>query len=204
MKKTLIATLFVTVAIAAAQIVLSPTVRVTLDGKPMTEKGLIYKGTLYVPASDFAQATGRSVKTEQVGKAYAMALGGGANAADGASGKVGETLFNGKTRLTVQAPQVQGNKLVFNMEVRNAETKTKTYYLTLSESKYTLLDAEGSSMEAFSVSESFPDLQPGTMKRFVVNYDMSKGIVPERMVVSLHTHVPGSDPKKEVFRISLR
>jgi hypothetical protein len=188
-------------AIVAAQGLSATGVSISFDGQPMTSKAIIRNGVLFIPAEDVARATGRNLKAEVPGKSYSFMPSGGANAAEGASGKAGDVLFNGTTRLTVISPMIEGDRLILNMEVRNAEKKTKTYYVTLSESKYPLFDSQGNSLEPMSVSESFPELEPGSMKKFVVKYDISKGFKPERMVVTLHTHVPGNSPKKETFRI---
>jgi hypothetical protein len=188
-------------AIATAQVLNAVGVTVSFDGQAMSSKAIIRDGILYIPAADVTKATGRTLKTDTPGKAYGLVLSGGVNAADGASGKARDVLFNGTTRLTVSSPAVEGDRLILNMEVRNAEKKTKTYYVMPSESKFLLLDSQGNSMDAMSVSESFFDLEPGSMKKFSVKYDISKGFTPDRIVVTLHTHVPGNSPKKETFRV---
>jgi hypothetical protein len=179
-------------------------IKVTVDGQAMTGNAIMHNGSLYLPAADVAKAMGRTLKADAPGKSYSLIKAGGANAGEGVTGKPGETMFNGATRLTVNAPEVEGGKLTLNMEVRNAEQKTKTYYLTLSESKYTLLDADGNSLEADSVSESFPDLDPGSMKKFTVKFDVSRGFSPVRLVVRLNVHVPGNPRKAEFFRVALK
>lgn len=198
-------------SLAVAALVFAP-VKVTLDGKPLSSRGIVQNGVVYVPANDVARALGKSyafdkkANVAKIGAAGGPAVpAGGANQADGVAGKAGEVIFNGVTRLTVGTSFEPGDPYtLLEMEARNAERANKTYHFGYTSTKYTLFDPSGNAVEGEMKNNDHyaVDLPQGQFRKFKVSFRMPHGFVPARLVIHLSTQVPGNPAKMEVFRVS--
>lgn len=180
--------------------------KLTLDGQTISTRGIVQGGQLFVPAADVAKALGKTYAYNAGTKTGTIADGGGASQNDGVSGKVGDWLTNGRTRIKLEPGFTEGDgKKFLTFEVRNGEKKLKDYHFGFTVTDYVLYDEQGNSKagelegsEAYSVG-----LQPAAMQRFKVYYRFEDDFKPVRLVVTLETQISGNPAKNEVFRIKL-
>lgn len=180
-------------------------IKVTLDGKPLSSRGFVRDGQVYIPASDVAKALGKSYAYDKAKKTARLGTAGGTVQSTGVDGKAGETLFNGVTRLTVGTQFIPGDPYtLLDFEARNGENKEKTYHFGFTSTKYTLFDAAGQSVEGEMKNNDHyaVDLPPAEFRKFQVSFRFPAGFQPVRMVVRLSTQVPGNPAKIEVFRVA--
>ena len=101
---------------AYAQLKASSERTLTINETLASDKLQRVGNSVMVPLADVAKALGLSIVKTKTG--YALLKGGGANQVEGLRGKLGETLFDGKWRFTVQS--------VRNETSYSVETKTTT------------------------------------------------------------------------------
>lgn len=205
MKKLTVAAL-IAGPFALAFATFAPTYKLTLDGQVVTTEGTLINGRLFVPADSIAKALGKSYTYKPGSTVATIDANGGQFQATGAEGKTGSWLFNGRTRVMLGTSfEDLNDRKVISLEVRNAEPTKKGYNFGFQNTKYTLYDADGNSIEGNIVSDDYYsyDIQPATMKRIQVKYRFTEGFKPVRMVLSLQTQISGHPPKDEIFRISL-
>lgn len=203
MKRAVWIALSVVLAGAAFAYVRQNAITIHLDGSLVSERGLMHEGEVYVPLKDVAAATGRDLTVE--GSAAKLEYKGGQNEQPGVAGKVGATLFNGVTRLTAGTPSREGSKLRLPLEVRNAGDKEKSYRFGFSKSSYEAYDEEGVRAVGKIPGRDFytATVAPAAFVQPVAEFDLPAGFEPKRIVLRIHTQVPGNDPQLEVFRIML-
>ncbi len=107
---------------AYAQLKASSERTLTINETLASDKLQRVGNSVMVPLADVAKALGLSIVKTKTG--YALLKGGGANQVEGLRGKLGETLFDGKWRFTVQS--------VRNETSYSVETKTTTDYAVTS------------------------------------------------------------------------
>lgn len=180
-------------------------VTVTLDDKSITEKGRLIDGQLYVPISSVVKAYGLGLEFDGGSKAR-LTTQGGANAAAGPEGKVGEWLLNGKTRCMVKsAPASEGSNLVLSIEIRNAEKVRKQYLLGFDQTKITLYDEGGQEVLGTLVDRNRDYanwVEPGSTWNFQVKFTAPGDFKAKRAVLYIFTQKSGSKPETDVFRVS--
>jgi hypothetical protein len=180
--------------------------KLTLDGTTISTRGIVQNGQLYVPAADVAKALGKSYAFNAASKTGTISDSGGATQNQGVSGKVGEWITNGRTRVKLDPGFTEnGDKKLLSFEFRNGEKKAKSYNFGFGDTDYILYDAEGNSKEGeLEGSEAYSvDLQPAAMQRIKVYYRFGDDFKPVRLVITLGTQISGNPDKKEVFRIQL-
>src|SRR5436309_7753257 len=138
-------------------------ITVTYDGKPLTTKGAILNGQLYVPAADVAKGFSMNLNYPK-GGSHASFEFAGSDPANSPQGKLNEFLFNGKTRM-----KLLGEGMVYTLEVRNAEKKPKSYHFGHEgQSQVSLFDGINTEVDAVLVdakSNSSVELRSGSSYR---------------------------------------
>ncbi len=179
-------------------------ISVMMDGKPLSSKGLVVGGQLYVPAADVARALGMSVSYKQGSGTASLASTGGANQANGPEGKLDEWLFNGKTRLRVlSSTESSSDGTVYTLEVKNAEKVAKDYNFQSNSTKLTMYDSSdheviGTLQNRDDGFKTLPAASPYKVKWV---FPIKDGFTPVRMVIYIHTQISGDSPVDEAFRI---
>lgn len=194
------------VACGAAMASFQASGRLILDGTTISTRGIVQNGQLYVPAADVAKALGKGYAYNAASKTGTISDTGGVNQNEGVSGKVGEWLTNGRTRVKLEPGFTEkDNKKLLSFEFRNGEKKAKSYNFGYTATDYILYDSEGNSKEGeLDGTEAYSvDLQPAAMQRIKVWYRFEDDFKPVRLVVTLVTQISGNPAKQEVFRVSL-
>ena len=180
---------------------------VKMDGNVLTSKGLTINGQLYVPASDVAKALGKSLTFSPASKSAIIQSAGGANAAEGANGKLGDWLFNGRTRAKMSAIEELNGEYFVTIEYRNGEKVRKQYYFGFTESATIFFDDADNQFEAVLADRNKDYaiwLEPGSP--YKVKYKFKENIsgkTIKRCVLRVLTQVSGNPAKQEVFRIQI-
>lgn len=180
-------------------------IKVTLDGKPLSSRGFVKDGLVYIPANDVAKALGKTYAYDKAKKSARLGSAGGAFQTDGIEGKAGETLFNGITRFTVGTTLTPGEPYtILEIEARNAEKSNKTYKFGFTSTRYTVFDAAGIAIEGEMKNNDYyaVPLAQAEFRKVPVSFKFPAGFVPVRMVVRLETQVSGNPPRSEIFRIT--
>ncbi len=215
MKGTLL--LLASLAAVAALAVWFAPVKVLLDGKTLSTRGIVQNGQVYVPAADVAKALGKTYAFDK--KANVAKLSGGSSAANpgpgtpaggadpsaGVDGKAGDVLFNGITRLTVGTELRVGDPYTtLEIEARNAEKVAKNYKFGFTSTRYTLFDSAGVAIEGEMKNNDHyvVELAQAEFRVVKVSFKLPPDYRPARLVVRLSTQVYGHPQKEEVFRVT--
>lgn len=182
-------------------------ITVTLEGKPITKSGRVINGKLYIPADEAAKAFGHKLEYKSGASSAKFVLAGGANPEQGADGLVDEWLFNGITRLMLMSNwQTENGKVVFTLEVRNAERASKIYRFGFSEAQFLLFDAKGNqvTVNLMELNKDYSvDVKPATPYRVRYGCVFPEGFEPIRAVIRIPTQIQGNPMRIELFRVNL-
>lgn len=182
-------------------------VTVTLEGQPITKNGRIINGKLYIPADEAAKAFGHKLEYKSGASSAKFVLAGGANPEQGADGIVDEWLFNGITRLMLMSNrEIENGKVVFMLEVRNAERASKIYRFGFSEAQFLLFDAKGNqvTVNLMELNKDYSvDVKPATPYRVRYGCTFPDGFEPIRAVIRIPTQIQGNPMRIELFRVNL-
>jgi hypothetical protein len=191
---------------------------VIINGKAVKFDVYNNNGVVLAPVKDLATALGASVVTDAAGNIkISTSSAGGANQIAGVEGSIGQTLFNGVTRLTVTgvesanldpfgAQPLSGGKFVLvSVEVKNGSKKTKQYGYTIH--KMTLVDDKGQlyTTDAMKKDSSWgymvgiTDLVPGGFVKGKYIFEVPTDINPARIVFE-----PRIEKNEKAFRVNLK
>ncbi|MBI5399317.1 DUF4352 domain-containing protein [Candidatus Saganbacteria bacterium] len=191
---------------------------VIINGKPTSLDIYDNNGEPYVSVKALAKALGAGIATDDQGNIkISTSSADGANQITGVAGSIGQTLFNGITRFTVNGVETadtdpfnyklsEGRKFVLiSVEIKNGSKKARQYGYTAH--KITLVDDKGQLYTNDAMKQDvnwgymvgITDLVPGGFIKGKFVFELPTESTPERIVFE-----PNPLMKEKAFRVNLR